>query len=87
MPVVQRRHPWLRNPSRSPSSVSSVDGMTEEHHDDESAAAELGGQTAAGSGEARTLGHGTSGGDDYTAINPGGTSVAEEDEGLEGAEE
>jgi hypothetical protein len=34
-------------------------------------------QIAAESGEARTLGRGTSGGDDYTAINPGGTSVEE----------
>jgi hypothetical protein len=34
-------------------------------------------QVAAEAGEARTLGHGTSGGDDYTAINPGGTSVEE----------
>ena len=34
-------------------------------------------QVAAESGAAHTLGHGTSGGDDYTAINPGGTSVDE----------
>lgn len=34
-------------------------------------------QVAAESGEAHTLGHGASGGDDYTAINPGGTSAEE----------
>lgn len=41
---------------------------------------EIGGQTVGGSGEAHTLGHGTSGGDDYTAINPGGTSLSEDDD-------
>ncbi|MGN6205040.1 hypothetical protein [Humibacter sp.] len=32
-------------------------------------------QVAAESGEAHTLGHGISGGEDYTAVNPGGTSA------------
>ena len=34
-------------------------------------------QLAAQAGEAHTLGRGTSGGDDYTAVNPGGTSAEE----------
>jgi hypothetical protein len=44
----------------------------------------VGGVTAGGSGEAHTLGHGTSGGDDYTAINPGGTSLSEDDAAEQG---
>jgi hypothetical protein len=41
-------------------------------------------QVAGEAGDAHTLGHGTSGGDDYTAINPGGTSVDEHSSGEDG---